>query len=57
MVDCLWNEAFLEGEAKSIMIDRVRKYFRNKVITPWKILKATDLVGFNLSLAGIEVLR
>ena len=57
IVDCLWNEAFLEGEAKSMMIDRVRSHFRTNVFSPWKILKAMDLAGFNLSLAGVEVLR
>lgn len=57
LVDCLWDDSFLDGEAQSSMIDRVRKYIRNQLFTPWKILKAMDLAGFNLSLAGIEVLR
>lgn len=57
LVDCLWDDAFLDGEAQSSMIDRVCKYVRSKLFTPWRILKAMDLAGFNLSLAGIEVLR
>lgn len=57
LVKSLWNDSFLEGEAQSCMIDRVRSHMRCNVFTPSKILKAMDLAGFNLSLAGIEVLR
>ena len=57
LVDCLWNDDFLDGEAQRYMIERVRCYLRKHVFTPWKIVKAMDLAGFNLSLAGLEVLR
>jgi hypothetical protein len=57
LVDCMWDESFLHGEVQSCMIERVRCYVRNNVFSPWKIVKAMDLAGFNLSLAGIEVLR
>ena len=57
LVDSLWDEMFLDGEVQLCMIKKVRCYLRNTVFTPWKILKAMDLSGFNLSLAGIEVLR
>ena len=57
IVNCLWNEAFLEGEARAAMIERVRKHVRCNVFTPSKVLEVMDLAGFNLSLAGIEVLR
>jgi hypothetical protein len=57
LVECIWDDAFLEGEARLSMIERVRKHVRNHLFPPWKILKAMDLAGFNLSLAGIEVLR
>jgi hypothetical protein len=57
IVECIWDEDFLAGEAQPAMINQVRKYIRNHVFTPAKILKEMDLAGFNLSLAGIEVLR
>ena len=59
LVDCIWNAdtSFLEGEAKSCMVERVRRHMRYNVFTTSKILKAMDLAGFNLSLAGIETLR
>jgi hypothetical protein len=57
LVECIWDDAFLQGEARLSMIERVRKHIRNHHFSPWKILKAMDLAGFNLSLAGIEVLR
>jgi hypothetical protein len=57
LVDSMWDETFLDGEVQLRMIQKVRCYLRNTVFTPWKILKAMDLAGFNLSLAGIEVLR
>jgi hypothetical protein len=57
LVDCIWNDAFLDGEVQSSMIERVRQHVRSTVFTPSKILKAMDLAGFNLSLAGVEVLR
>ena len=57
IVECIWDEGFLAGEAQSAMVNQVRKYFRNHVFTPAKILKEMDLAGFNLSLSGIEVLR
>ena len=57
LVECIWDDAFLDGEARLSMIECVRKHVRNHLFPPWKILKAMDLAGFNLSLAGIEVLR
>jgi hypothetical protein len=57
LVNCVWDENFLHGEVQGCMIDKVRQYLRNEVFTPWRILKAMDLAGFNLSLAGLEVLR
>ena len=57
LVDCMWNDDFLDGEAQRYMIERVRCYLRKHVFTPWKIVKAMDVAGFNLSLAGLEVLR
>jgi hypothetical protein len=57
LVDGMWANDFLDGEAKRCMIDRVRSHLRKEVFTPWKIMKAIDITGFNLSLAGIEVLR
>lgn len=57
LIQCLWDDGFLQGEAKACMIDKVRTYLRTHVFSPWKILKAMDLAGFKLSLAGIEVLR
>lgn len=56
LVDSLWDDTFLEGEAKVCAIDKVKRYHRNNVFTPQAILKAMDIAGFNLSLAGIEVL-
>ena len=50
-------ERFLGGEVKECMITRVRSYLRSQILTPWKILKSMDLAGFNLSLAGLELLR
>lgn len=59
LIDCIWNAdaSFLDGEAKSCMVERVRCHIRRNVFTPAKILKAMDLAGFNLSLAGLETLR
>ncbi|KAI2494593.1 hypothetical protein MHU86_19918 [Fragilaria crotonensis] len=57
LVDCMWDNNFLDGEVKACMINRVRSYLRSHVFSPWKILRAMDIAGFNLSLAGIEVLR
>ena len=57
LVDSLWDETFLDGEVRLCMIQKVRDYLRNNVFAPWKILKAMDLAGFSLSLAGLEVLR
>ena len=57
LVDLMWDKHFLDGEVQRCMIERVRCYLRNYVFTPYKILKAMDLAGFNLNLAGIEVLR
>ena len=57
LVDCMWDNTFLDGEVKACMINRVRSYLRSHVYSPWKILRAMDLAGFTLSLAGIEVLR
>ena len=57
LVNCVWDENFLHGEVQDCMINKVRQYLRNQVFTPWRILKAMDLAGFNLSLAGLEVLR
>jgi hypothetical protein len=57
LVNCMWDDCFLHGEAKACMIDQVRQYLRRHVFAPWKILKAMDIAGFKLSLAGIEVLR
>ena len=57
LVECIWDETFLHGEVQGCMIEKVRQYLRNHVFTPWRILKAMDLAGFNLSLAGLEVLR
>ena len=59
LVDCIWNAdaSFLEGEAKPCLVERVRCHMRCNVFTPSKILKAMDLAGFNLSLAGLETLR
>jgi hypothetical protein len=53
----MWDDSLLGGEVQHCMIERVRWHVRHEVFTPWKILKAMDLAGFNLSLAGIEVLR
>ncbi|KAI2506034.1 hypothetical protein MHU86_8355 [Fragilaria crotonensis] len=53
----MWDNEFLDGEAQRCMIVRVREYLRTHVFNPWKILKAMDISGFNLSLAGIDVLR
>jgi hypothetical protein len=53
----MWDDNFLDGEVKACMINRVRSYLRNHVFSPWKILKAMDIAGFTLSLAGLEVLR
>jgi ferredoxin-thioredoxin reductase catalytic subunit len=57
LVDCMWDDSFLEGEVKECMVNKVRTYLRNHIFSPWKILKAMDLAGFNLSLSGLEVLR
>ena len=57
IVECIWDEGFLAGEAQQAMIYQVQTYIRKNVFTPAKILKEMDLAGFNLSLAGIEVLR
>ena len=57
LVQCIWDGGFLHGEARAVMIDQVRQYLRRHVFSPWKILKAMDIAGFKLSLAGIEVLR
>lgn len=57
LVDCMWDDTFLHGEAKAYMIERVRQYLRQHVFSPSKVLKAMDTAGFKLSLEGIEVLR
>jgi hypothetical protein len=57
LVNGMWDSSFLDGEAQRCMIERVRTYLRKHVFDPWKILKAMDVSGFNLSLAGVEVLR
>jgi hypothetical protein len=57
LVDSLWDETFLDGAVQSCMITKVREYLRTYVFTPWKILRAMDLTGFNLNLSGLEVLR
>jgi hypothetical protein len=57
LIDCIWNDAFLDGKVQSCMIERVCQHMRCNVFTPSKILKAMDLAGFNLSLAAIEVLK
>ena len=57
LIKCTWDDYFLNGEAKACMIDQVRQYLRQHVFSPWRILKAMDIAGFQLSLAGIEVLR
>jgi hypothetical protein len=57
LVECMWDDSFLDGEVKERMICQVRSYLRTHVFTPWKILKSMDLAGFNLSLSGLEVLR
>lgn len=57
LVDCMWDDNFLDGEVKECMINKVRTYLRDHVFTSWKILKAMDIAGFNLSLSGLEVLR
>jgi hypothetical protein len=57
LINCMWADDFLHGEAKACMIAQVRQYLRQHVFSPWKILKAMDIAGFKLSLAGIEVLR
>jgi hypothetical protein len=57
LVDGMWENEFLDGEAQRCMINRVRSHLRKEVFTPWKIVKAMDISGFNLNLAGIEVLR
>ena len=57
LIKCIWNDQFLNGEAKACMIDHVRQYLRQHVFSPWRIRKAMDIAGFKLSLAGIEVLR
>ncbi len=57
LFECMWDEQLLDGEVKECMITRVRSYLRSQIFTPWKILKSMDLGGFNLSLAGLEVLR
>jgi hypothetical protein len=45
LVDCLWDDNFLDGEVQGCMIDRVHIYLCNHVFTPWQILKAMDLAG------------
>ena len=57
LVNGMWDNEFLDGKAQRCMIVRVREYLRTHVFKPWKILKAMDISGFNLSLAGIDVLR
>lgn len=57
LVDCMWDINLLDGEVQECMIDKVRNYLRTHVFSPWKILKAMDLAGFNLSLSGLEILR
>jgi hypothetical protein len=57
LINALWDDLFLMGEAQVCMVERVRKYVRDSLFTPAKILKQMDLAGFNLSLSGIEVLR
>jgi hypothetical protein len=39
------------------MIDQVCKYMPTHIFSPLRILEAMDIAGFNLSLAGIKVLR
>lgn len=57
LVDHVWSDDFINGEAQSSMIDKVWNYVRTHIFSPWRFLKAMDLAGFNLSLAGIEVFR
>ncbi|KAI2511868.1 hypothetical protein MHU86_2600 [Fragilaria crotonensis] len=57
LVDCMWDDNFLDGEVQRCMVEKVRCHLRTHVFSPWKILKAMDVSGFKLSLAGIEVLR
>jgi hypothetical protein len=57
LIECMWDDNFLDGEVKERMINKVRSYLRTHIFTPWKILKSMDLAGFNLSLSGLEVLR
>ncbi len=56
LINGMWDDEFLDGEAQRCMIVRVHEYLRMHVFNPWKILKAMDVSGFNLSLAGIEAL-
>ena len=39
LVDVLWDESFLTGEAQSCMVERVWKYVRSSLFTTAKILK------------------
>jgi hypothetical protein len=55
LVNCIWNETFLQGEAKSCMIETVRSDVRSQVFIPSKVSKAMDLACFKLSLTAIEV--
>ena len=57
LIECMWDDSFLDGEVKERMVSKVRSYLRSHIFTPWKILKSMDLAGFNLSLSGLEVLR
>lgn len=57
LIECMWDDNFLDGEVKEGMITKVRSHLRTHIFTPWKILKCMDLAGFNLSLSGLEVLR
>lgn len=52
----MWDDNFLDGEVQRCMVEKVRCHLRTHVFSPWKILKAMDVSGFKLSLAGIEVL-
>jgi hypothetical protein len=54
----MWNKAFWKASfGLACMIEKVRSYIRSEVFTPAKVFKAMNLAGFNMSLAGLEVLQ